>query len=61
MDYMTLREASEKWSISTHQINYYYTENRISSAVRMADVLLLPKTAVKLQDRRYKKREGDKQ
>ncbi len=26
MDYMTLREASEKWGISTRQINYYCTE-----------------------------------
>jgi len=55
MDYMTLREASEKWGISTRQINYYCAENRIPGA------WLLPKTAVKPQDGRYKKREGDKQ
>lgn len=29
MDYMTLKEASEKWGISTRMINYYCTEGRI--------------------------------
>ena len=38
MDYMTLREASEKWGISTRQINYYCTEDRILGAVKMAGV-----------------------
>ena len=23
MEYMTLKEASEKWGVSAHQINYY--------------------------------------
>ena len=59
MDYMTLREASEKWGISTRQINYYCAEDRIPGAVKMAGVWLLPKTAVKPQDGRYKKREDD--
>ena len=29
MDYMTLREAGEKWGISPRQINYYCSEGRI--------------------------------
>ena len=61
MDYMTLREASEKWGISTRQINYYCAEDRIPGAEKMAGVWLLPKTGAKPQDGRYKKREGDKQ
>ena len=61
MDYMTLREASEKWGISTRQINYYCTEGRIPGAVKMAGVWLLPKAAVKPQDGGFKKRKGDKQ
>lgn len=52
MDYMTLREASEKWSISTRQINYYCTEDRIPGAVKMAGVWLLPKEAEKPVDGR---------
>ena len=54
MDYMTLREASEKWGISTRQINYYCTEDRILGAVQMAGVWLIPKTAGKPHDRRRK-------
>ena len=52
MDYMTLREASEKWGISTRQINYYCTEDRIPGAVKMAGVCLLPKEAEKPVDGR---------
>ncbi len=26
MDYMTLKEASEKWDISSRQVNYYCVE-----------------------------------
>ena len=51
MDYMTLREASEKWGISTRQINYYCTEDRILGAVKMAGCWLILKSAVKPQDR----------
>ncbi len=61
MEYMTLREAVEKWGISTRQINYYCTKERIPGAVKMAGDWLLPKIVVKPQDGRYKKREGDKQ
>ena len=52
MDYMTLREASEKWGISTRQINYYCTEDRIPGAVKMAGVWLMPKEAEKPVDGR---------
>ena len=52
MDYMTLREASEKWGISTRQINYYCTEDRIPGAVKVAGVWLLPKEAEKPVDGR---------
>ena len=54
MDYMTLREASEKWGISTRQINYYCTEDRIPGAVKMATIWLIPKDAEKPADRRFK-------
>ena len=58
MDYMTLREASEKWGISTRQINYYCTEDRILGAVKMAGVWLLPKDAEKPVDMRTKQGKG---
>ena len=54
MDYMTLKEASEKWGVSSRQINYYCTDGRIPGAVKMAGVWLLPKTAEKPIDGRTK-------
>ena len=54
MDYMTLKEASENWGISSRQINYYCTDGRISGAVEIAGVRLIPKDADKPADRRYK-------
>ena len=45
MDYMTLKEASEKWGVSTRQINYFCTDGRIHGAVKMAGVWLIPKKA----------------
>ena len=52
MDYMTLREASEKWGISTRQINYYCTEDRIPGTVKRAGVWLISKDAEKPADGR---------
>lgn len=53
MDYITLKEASEKWGVSSRQINYYCTDGRIPGAVKMAGVWLIPKEAEKPKDRRY--------
>src|SRR5699024_12135805 len=52
MDYITLKEASEKWGISTRQINYYCIEGRIPGAVKMATIWLIPKDAKKPIDMR---------
>lgn len=57
MDYMTLREASEKWGVSSRQINYYCVEGRIPGAVKMAGVWLLPKAADKPVDKRRKQKQ----
>ena len=36
MDYMTLKEASEKWGVTPRQINYLCASGRIPGAVKMA-------------------------
>ena len=54
MDYMTLKEASEKWGVSSRQANYYCVDGRIPGVVKMAGVWLIPKEAAKPADRRYK-------
>ena len=45
MDYMTLKEAAEKWGVTPRRVNYYCAGGRIPGAVKMAGVWLLPKTA----------------
>ena len=54
MDYMKLKEASEKWGVSVRQINYYCAANRIQGAVKVATIWLIPKDATKPIDARTK-------
>ena len=52
MDYMTLKEAAEKWGVTPRRVNYYCAAGRITGAVKMAGVWLLPKNAEKPLDMR---------
>ena len=54
MDYMTLKEASEKWGVTPRQINYLCAGGRIPGAVKMATIWLIPKDAEKTADRTSK-------
>ncbi len=54
MDYMTLKQASEKWGISPRMINYYCSEGRIVGAEKVGTVWLIPKEAEKPIDGRTK-------
>ena len=45
MDYMTLKEAAEKWGVTPRRVNYYCAGWRIPSAVKMATIWLIPKDA----------------
>ena len=40
MDYMTLKEAAEKWGVTPRRVNYYCAGGRIPGAVKMAGVWL---------------------
>lgn len=60
MDYMTLKEASEKWGVTPRWINYYCTAGRIPGDVKMAKVWLIPKSAEKTIDGRTKQGKGQK-
>lgn len=55
MEYMTLKEASEKWGITPRRINYLCSAGRVSGAVKMSTLWLIPKDAEKPTDRRRKK------
>lgn len=54
MDYMTLKEASEKWGVTPRRINYYCSAGRIPGAIKMATSWLIPKDADKPIDGRTK-------
>ena len=54
MDYMTLKEAAEKWGVTTCRVNYYCAAGRIPGAVKMATIWLIPKDAEKPIDGRTK-------
>lgn len=54
MEYMTLKEASEKWGVTPRRVNYYCSGGRIPGAVKMATIWLIPKNAEKPADRRYR-------
>ena len=56
MDYMTLKQASEKWSISPRMINYYCSAGRITGAEKMGNTWLIPKNAEKPVDGRKKQK-----
>ena len=56
MDYMTLKQAGEKWGISPRMINYYCSAGRIAGAEKMGTVWLIPKDAEKPIDGRLKEK-----
>lgn len=54
MDYMTVREAAEKWGFTERWVQKLCGENRIKGAVRFSRVWLIPKDAEKPVDKRKK-------
>jgi len=54
MDYMSTKEAAEKWGISERRIQKLCEENRIEGAVRFSRVWAIPKDAKKPLDARRK-------
>ena len=58
MEYMSTREAAEKWGISQRRVSILCAENRIKGADRVGNMWLIPKNAQKPIDGRtlrYKK------
>lgn len=54
MEYITLKEASDKWGVTPRRINYYCTDGRIPGALKVATIWLIPKDAQKPADGRIK-------
>lgn len=54
MDYITTKEAAQKWSISDRRVLQYCNAGRIKGAVKMGNTWLIPKDAEKPLDTRNK-------
>lgn len=54
MDYISIKEASEKWAISECRIQKLCSENRRKGAVRFSRGWAIPKNAEKPKDARRK-------
>ena len=53
-DYMTIKEASEKWNLGIRRINTLCNEGRISGCVKFGSVWAIPVRADKPEDKRIK-------
>jgi len=56
MEYMTVREAAEKWNITERWVQKLCEENRVKGAVRFSRVWMIPKDATKPVDGRRKEK-----
>lgn len=55
MNYISVKDASEKWGISERRIQKLCEENRIDGSVKFSRVWLIPKDKKKPTDGRLKK------
>ena len=52
--FITLKEAAEKWGISERRIRILCTEGRIVGATKMGPLWVIPADSVKPDDKRVK-------
>ena len=55
MDYLTTKQAAEKWNISLRRVQVLCEQGRIKGAVRLGWAWAIPKDAEKPMDLRMKK------
>jgi len=55
MEYLTGKEAGEKWGITGRMVNYYCSAGRIPGAVKKGNLWLVPADVEKPVDGRSKK------
>jgi len=54
MEYLTVKEAGEKWGITGRMVTHYCVAGRISGAVKKGNLWLVPVNAEKPFDGRKK-------
>lgn len=59
MDFITIKEAAVKWSVSERRILQYCHAGRIYNAKKMGNTWIFPKDTEKPKDRRTKEAKSD--
>ena len=54
MEYLSIRQVSEKWGLSTRRINVLCSEGRIPGATKIGSYWAIPTDAEKPKDARIK-------
>ena len=54
MEFMTIKEAAEKWNLSVRGVQTICNEGMIEGAMKFGNTWAIPKTAVKPADKRIK-------
>ena len=54
LQYITAREAAEKWNISQRRVSILCAENRIPNVAMLGNMWIIPRNAKKPADRRKK-------
>ncbi len=54
MNYLTVKEAGEKWGVTSRMAALYCVAGKIEGAVKKGNLWLIPKNALKPADRRRK-------
>ena len=55
MDYITTKQAAEKWQISDRRVLQYCNDGRIGGAKKMGNTWLIPQNTEKPTDKRRKR------
>jgi hypothetical protein len=53
MEYMTAKEAAQKWNITVRRVQVLCAQGRIQGAMRLGNMWVLPIGAKKPEDKRY--------
>ena len=54
MQYISVREAANKWGITSRMVNYYCAAGRVKGAQKLGNMWVVPKDAKKTADGRRK-------
>ncbi len=59
MDYLSVKETAAKWEISERRVQKLCEGNRIEGVIRFGHIWMIPKSAPKPEDLRFKNKLGN--